>query len=680
MKKLTLRTWIIPVALLAVCVLSYGMLVTRLGYYWDDWTAVWYIRFLGPGSFQSAYAGDRPLLAWVVTLTTSLLGWASPLAWQIFGVLARWLFVLAFWWALLALWPKKLAQITAAALLFAVYPGFNQQFIAITYSNGFIVSAIFMASLGAMLWAFRKPRWFWPLFILSVAFCGYAMFAVEYYFGLELLRPVLLWIVLSETVPDLRKRFRRVILYWLPYLALMTFFVFYRVTHTTPRAQITLFERLSTGLIPALLELSRTILNDLLKATVLAWKQALNIPAIFAYEPVTILKYTLIILAAGILAFLFLVKLDTPASNTGGDLSARPRWGLQALLIGVFALLVGGLPIWVTNLRMELFFPWDRFTLTMMLGASLLVAGLIEILARKRWQSAILAGVLVGLAAGMHYQSALTYRKEWLSVKEFFWQLTWRAPSIQPGTVLLTSELPFLYDWDNSLTAPLNWTYDPHPKQNEFLYAIYNVESHLSSGLPELTKNSQINEFYRIVPFSGSPAQAILVYYHPPGCLKVIDPAIDQRLPEKPLYFREVAQFSNPGLIGSQAGTLAQPPAPIFGAEPAHDWCYYFEKADLASHSGDWQEVADLGDQALAGNTKPYRKNTTELVPFIRGYAHVGEWDKAEQLSLEAFQTWDNTRLLLCDVWRDIHQTTSPDSRGEAAYDTSTQALKCGGS
>ncbi len=144
--------------------------------------------------------------------------------------------------------------------------------------------------------------------------------------------------------------------------------------------------------------------------------------------------------------------------------------------MGLFALLLGGIPIWPTNLRIELFFPWDRFTLPMMLGASLLLVGLFELIGWRAWLSILLVSLAAGLGAGLHYQNALEFRKDWLMQRDFFWQLTWRAPQIKPGTVLLTSDLPFPYDWDNSLIAPLNWTYAPQLQGRELPYLIYNAE------------------------------------------------------------------------------------------------------------------------------------------------------------------------------------------------------------
>ncbi len=121
---INLPLWTAPLSLLALCAVSYGMLANKLGYFWDDWTIVWYIHFLGPSSFPAAFSFDRPLLAPIYMLTTSLVG-ESPLAWQIFAIFTRWLACLALWWALRAIWPKHVIETSSVAILFAVYPGFK---------------------------------------------------------------------------------------------------------------------------------------------------------------------------------------------------------------------------------------------------------------------------------------------------------------------------------------------------------------------------------------------------------------------------------------------------------------------------------------------------------------------------------------------------------------------------
>jgi len=576
------------------------------------------------------------------------------------------------------LWPRREKQVTMVAVLFAVYPGFNQQYIAITYGNGFLIQALFFLSLGLMLLAIRRPARFWPLYILSVLFSGYAMFAVEYFFGLDLLRPVLLWMALSETIGDVRHRLKKLGLYWLPYLLLMAVFLTWRLSTPTPRGTITFLDSLSAGPLAALISLGNTIVRDIIQVSVIAWKQVFEFSTIKGYDPGILFRYALIVATTLGLVIIYLAFLQrgervkeeiAPGSSRG--------WAYQAMVLGLYAMLLGGAPIWATNLQIALFFPWDRFTLPMMLGVSFLLAGLLEALPGFRWQNILLVGALTGLAAGLHYQNALSYRKEWLLQRDFFWQLVWRAPAIRPGTVILTTDIPFLYDTDNSLTSPLNWTYAPENREPEFTYLLYNLESRLSAGLPEFKNNEVINESQRLLPFKGSTAQALAVIYNPPACLKVIDPQYDQRLPGKPRYFREMLPFSDPDLIMAEAESAAQPPLNFFGPEPEHGWCYYFEKAELARQSGDWEQVAILGDQAMSDGKKVYRNNVAELAPFIDGYARTGHWERAVELSQEAYRTWGNMRLMLCDVWKDIYGDGALDAQGMTAFGGLQESLQC---
>jgi hypothetical protein len=223
----------------------------------------------------------------------------------------------------------------------------------------------------------------------------------------------------------------------------------------------------------------------------------------------------------------------------------------------------------------------------------------------------------------------------------------------------------------------LNWIYDPDNETYALNYLYYDVESHLSRKKPDLFEGMPIDVTYRLTAFHSSLSQAVMAIYSPPGCLKLVDPTRDHRLPDKPRYFREILPFSDPSLILTESGRPAQLPEHIFGPEPEHGWCYYFEKAELARQKGDWQKIAELGNLALATDRHFYRINVAELVPFIEGYARSGQWETAIQLSLDAYQTWENMQLLLCDLWLDINQTTNLDADGQAAYEKIQKRLAC---
>jgi hypothetical protein len=90
-----------------------------------------------------------------------------------------------------------------------------------------------------------------------------------------------------------------------------------------------------------------------------------------------------------------------------------------------------------------------------------------------------------------------------------------------------------------------------------------------------------------------------------------------------------VAGSSNIAQIDPQ-GPAHLPPTELFGQEPAHSWCYYYEKASLARQAKDWKTVVQLTDEALAKRYHPV--DSIEWMPMIEGYANIGRLDDARNL------------------------------------------------
>jgi hypothetical protein len=675
LKRISFKTPAIPLALLLLGLLSFAPIIPRLGVYWDDWPSLWFLHSFGPGIFPAVFAIDRPLQGWLFILTTSLVG-ESMIAWQLFGILTRWLSALAMWWAMRSLWPRATWQVTWVALLFIVYPGFAQQYIPFTYSHMYLVLSLFFVSLGAMIWAQRKPGLFWPLTLFALISSVLCWFTLEYFIGLELLRPAILWLVFSQQTLSLRQRARRVAIHWAPYLLSLGGFAVWRALNKTPRAEITIFANLQSDPAAALARLGVTILNDLNEGLLLAWGRAFNLLDLLENRSIIILVSLGITLLAALLTAIFMLRLNPQVEPPMDDRREKKQWARQAIGLGLFALLASGWPFWVTNLRIELVFPWDRFTLAMMPGVSLLLVGLVELITRKTWQTTLLLAIAAGFAAGLHFQTGLSYMRDWNAQKDLFWQLAWRIPGLQPGSTLMTSELPFAYATDNSLTAPLNWMYAPENASRQMPYLMHNVDARLGTRLPSLAPGTPIRQKYRATEFNGNTSQSVVFFYSPPRCLKVMDPEIDRAWLQKPLYVDDALPLSDLNLILPEADPPAQPPS-VLGPEPVHSWCYYFEKAELARQQEDWQEVARLGDQALALKPNLTRDNIVELTPFIEGYARSGQWQQALDLTLQAYQTWPRMQRLLCTRWLEIAEKTSANTEQQDALAKVQEELKC---
>jgi hypothetical protein len=68
----------------------------------------------------------------------------------------------------------------------------------------------------------------------------------------------------------------------------------------------------------------------------------------------------------------------------------------------------------------------------------------------------------------------------------------------------------------------------------------------------------------------------------------------------------------------------------VFGTEPAHAWCYFYEKAAFARQRGDWQAVASLGETAF--NQKLSPSDLIEWMPFLQAYAVLGNTSRVAEI------------------------------------------------
>ena len=185
---------IYPFVLLLVCVAAYGILSPFLGFYWDDLPYMWFNRVGGSIGALRAIALDRPILGLFYAIPLSVLG-ESPLPWQIFGIFSRWLFSLSVFSFLTALFPKQLTENKLITLVFAVFPGFTQQYISVIYSHAFLIFALYFYSLVLFVRAVKEHKFIW-VGLASTLLALICMAATEYLVGLEALRPFIIFMIL----------------------------------------------------------------------------------------------------------------------------------------------------------------------------------------------------------------------------------------------------------------------------------------------------------------------------------------------------------------------------------------------------------------------------------------------------------------------------------------------------
>lgn len=660
-----LSQWTTPLALLVIAFFSYGIFAFQQGFHWDDWGIAWLVRTLGKPGLVDYFSTNRPFLAYVYSITTSLFG-TNPIAWQLFSLIMRWLTAISLLWVLRMIWPERMRETFLATVFFLVYPGFNQQAIAIIYGHFFLAQTLLFISIGLMLKFAHQPVRLWWAGLLGVLLSAFNLFSTEYFFGLELLRPVLLWLGLRDQWPEWKPRLRQGIQTYLPFFLTLIGFLYWRnfvlgfylyQPELIANQNYSPFERL--------INLPGTIWGQWQIASWNAWKLIFQMPDFAAFGVRLTVVYIVVLFLTGV-GLYEIVKRYKPSDQAGQGFSA------QWIGLGLFSLLLAGAPFLVADLPIRLTFPNSRFTLPFAFGTSLLLVGLLELL--PKWNYRVLfASLLAALAVGVQFNNGYLWREDWQLQKSFFWQMNWRIPDLQPGSILLSSDTPFDYSSDNSLTFPLNWAYASENHSNEIDHAYYFLSVRLGNELEVLKPGLPIHQDYLAATFDSTSDQVVAVHFAPPGCFRVLHPIYDHNLPLAPgtgdiaerwletgipILPRTAAkalELSNLEQILPTSTNTVMLPA-VFGAEPAHTWCYYFEKADLARQTEDWAQVAKIGDQVFA---IPYHPDdVSEYLPFVEAYARTGRWEDARNLTRKTADTMPILQPALCAIWQRVETDT----------------------
>ncbi|MCA2000898.1 MAG: hypothetical protein LDL51_03435 [Chloroflexi bacterium] len=661
-----------PLALFAACVLGFGLTIPSLGFYMDDWPYVFYAYNKGVESLREMLLYDsRPYAAWLYILAFKALGF-KPLYWHIAALLMRWLTAVLFWKTLSAIWRDRARETISVALLFAVYPFFMLQPFAVGSTHHWAGFIFFNLSLYLTTLAAQRKKYFW-LTVPAALLQAVHLFTSEYFAGLELLRPLILWILLSRYEPRVSKRFWRTFLQWLPYLLVLGTYAYWRaflfqnvegVTRNTPVILNLLF-REPLKAIGFLLTAS---VKDAVSVMTIGWQNAvsaelLDFNSVYA-------RFRMVVSAAAFgLAFLYLGRLDADKEPPADD------WTKTSALFAAAGLMVGGLPVWLIGryiLESKNLLSASRFGIPSMLGAAFLLVLVIDYFVSDKNKRTLLLALCLALAVNFHLNNAKEFQYSWEKQERFLRQLLWRAPQIEEGAALLTDEeiLGMMGEYAVSFSiitayqpgdidAPPYW-YFP------FYYANPDVDALLQGAPLEYGKLS--------MNFSGDSKKMLLLSFNPEmkRCLWVMQPQdVNLRLVSDDM--RKLSAGSDISLIGQ--GANVHPPEVIYGKEDTQTWCYYFEKADLARQYGQWAEIARLWEESQAVGERA--DNGFEYIPFIEGYGHLEEWEYVKKQTKFANKITSGLEPSLCSMLDRLAASAPPSPQRDDTIGNLKDDLKC---
>ena len=666
MKTIRFSERSIPLLFLIVTIIAYGLLLPLTGFYWDDWPFAWIAKFLGPQEFLPAFAGVRPFLGPIFLVTTSLIP-PVPLYWQIFALIIRFISGLSAWFALNQIWPDHKRQTLIASLLFLVFPGYSQHWIAFTHINQEWIPFIFyLLSFGFTARALRNSNKFTANTIYALLLLVAGVFPTEYFVSIEPIRFLFIWVILSEEIVGFRQRFFQAFKKWIPYLLIWLA----NATWLTYFYTVGGYESYDVEVVKSPLTFMRvfTAIGEAIwKVGFYVWAQILVLYAKAITAPTTLVTFALIIVTFVPIVF-YLKKLHASENKT-------KTFAKSAILIGLAGILLGRIPSFAAGLPLTLQSSYDRFMISMMLGGSLFITGLIELLIRNSQIKMYVFALLIALGIGQQFFNANIFRRDWAKQQEIYWQLAWRIPAMKPNTALLTDQLPIDYETDLSFTAPINWMYAPNHEGGNLPYALLYTEKRLGgASLPSLEPNTEISLPIRRVSFNGSTSQVLVIYMPKNGCLRVLDAARgdDITYGRQSRFLVDAIPLSNPSNIIMDTDQTAKIP---FLSEPEHQWCYYFAKAELAYQQSDWKKVIDLIDKARSNGYEP--EDPFEWLTYIEAQALRGNIKIAEKISNEAFKQDNGIRKGLCEVWKRVQTQSHAGTEGEMRINQILSDFQC---
>jgi hypothetical protein len=627
-------TSILPyVLLIAVGAICYMSIAHLLGYYNDDWYLIYAGVSQGAEKFHDVFAIDRPLRGYFVGWMFELFG-VNPWLYSLGAFMMRCISALGLIWIMRITWPEERKTIYAAAVLFIVYPGFLDQPNAIDFQShlwGFTLAIISIAcTLQAITISKKGVKLILVLFSLVTQIL-YLML-MEYYIGLEGLRLLLIaYLSWKQDHDNLAILARRIFMRYLPSLLVSIGFLYWLTQIFAAQRQTVNVNSMIAYImeypLKRLLGLFINLLKDLLNVTFVAWVEPFYQYAFVEQLRLLLFEIGLAILAGGI-AWLGLSSIKdisiSETRHTNRSIVAR-----DMILIGLLAAVLTLVPISFSN-RQVIFNGFSRFSLPASIGAVFILAGILVTMGMSRRKTWFMVSLVV-LATMTHIGNGLNYADQWKVMRDFWWQVSWRAPDIKAGTVLMAEYANTGIAEDYFVWGPANLIYSPTPpyqtKTKLNINAATLAKVNLQAVMTQDEQKSERRGFSSEIDFSN-----LLVLSMPKEsiCVHAIDGNSLELSNQTRSEIGLIAPYSqiNQILVDVPA---TRPPEAIFGKEPAHGWCYYYQKASLALQDGDWDEIARLGDEATRLDLRP--SDSIEWMPFIKAYAYLGQKERASELA-----------------------------------------------
>jgi hypothetical protein len=629
-KKVKESLWLETTALVIISIFVYLIHVGKFSYYRDDWYYMYDGLVGGGGIFVEMFRHLRPARGPLYEFLFGLFG-TNPTPYHILLYFIRLIGGLAALWLFRILWPKQRSATFLMALLFLIYPGFLWWIQGFEYQPMVLSVGLQIFSIIFTLKAIQSDsRFAWILWMLASLLSGWAYLAfVEYAIGMEVFRWLCAFLIISHTSKEtlIRKIIRTIRIVAIP-LLIPALFLIWRVflfDNERKAADISL----QTGII---LSSPGTVLwwlvrffQSVLNVSGFAWALPFNENFYFLRlrDMLFAIGWMIVVIAISYLIYQVTHGDDEPTSAW--------TWQREAISMGILGVGAGVVPIIIAN-RVVTFERFSHYALPASLAAVTFIVGLVYMLTDTRIRLASLSA-LIGLSVLTHHAVAAQARNEEALINDFWHQVAWRAPALRAGTMLVVNYAGINYaDGSDIVWGPANFIYYSQP-QSQVPVTVPIAAARMEADTPRnILEGAQVDFTFIIVNDIHYDFDNLLVISMPSenSCIHMLDAKwAELSIADTALVALSAPRSRIENVLIDE--NLHTPPETVFGEEPPHEWCYYYQKAQLARQKSDWEAIAKIQSDVTRLDLHP--NDQVEWMPFLQSAAMSGDVKQVKKIS-----------------------------------------------
>ena len=645
------------VVLFLVLFTAYDLLVGRMGFNYDDWEGI-FLHQQG-FSFQQIWEYfliDRPFSSIVHWIFHPLLG-TSVVGWHLLVLFLHWGAILFIVKTILELFPGQIMAAGWVGLLLGLFPGISRHFVARTSSPHYVSMFLFALSLWLMIRAVKSGKVNWALLAISVMLGLVQALIIEYFASMEIVRFFILFYLFAKYGNgQWFKNVKKAFFIWLPYLGVFLIFAYFKfmvlpglagIEGLDSKHDISFFSALLADPFATIVNYANLVLQDVIYVIFYAWAGPIN-PADISLGSKSYLLSWFMGFVVACFSAVAMLYWSRARDNRAEQSSVS---GAAVIALSMITLLLGGLPAWLIG-RQGIVGLWSsRFFLAQILGAvPIIVALVMAITGRNRQHIAnlVFAGLLA-MSFSAQFREANRYTLYWDYQREYYWQLKWRAPGLVDKTFILSPYTPLLRNADYQIAYAVNLVYTPGYTNTDSKHWWFDGPDTLRGFYTkEYSPDMLVQAQMRNITFESDMKFALpVISRFSRGCVQVIADDYYQGQPGLSYEEEQMFALAAKNLVLKNGAPM---PENIFGSEPEHGWCYYYQKAELARQFDNWDEIKTIWD-----TVKKQRLESTygpEYLPFIDMLASQNDWQQAAKITVRAGKITKDAMPFFCDFWK----------------------------